>query len=131
MIYKGTESNIDHYSCFWDNKKQVLNVCKPTQETQKDVDVLESQNITTNNLHQHPTELRALLMKRDVTDVYICGLALDVCVGTSCPAFPFGFCSLCFVMTFTLYTLDVGVFSLPRFAIGCHYFEKCPCLLFP
>ena len=34
-------------------------------------------------MHQHPTELRALLMKRDVTDVYICGLALDVCVGTS------------------------------------------------
>ena len=26
MIYKGTESNIDHYSCFWDNKKQVINV---------------------------------------------------------------------------------------------------------
>ena len=83
MIYKGTESNIDHYSCFWDNKKQVLNVCKPTRKTQKDVDVLEFQIITTNNMHQHPTELRALLMKRDVTDVYICGLALDVCVGTS------------------------------------------------
>ena len=24
MLYKGTESLIDHYSCFWDNKKQVL-----------------------------------------------------------------------------------------------------------
>ena len=47
------------------------------------MDVLESQNKITNNMHQHPTELRALLMKRDVTDVYICGLALDVCVGTS------------------------------------------------
>ena len=81
MIYKGTESNIDHYSCFWDNKKQVLNVCKPTQETHKEKPKFH--NITTNNMHQHPTELRALLMKRDVTDVYICGLALDVCVGTS------------------------------------------------
>ena len=30
MVYKGSESNIDHYSCFWDNKKKVrsmLPVC--------------------------------------------------------------------------------------------------------
>ena len=34
-----------------------------------------------NIMHQHPTELRAILMKRDILEVYICGLALDVCVG--------------------------------------------------
>ena len=63
--------------------------------------------------------------------LWSCAWRLCWYVVTSCPAFPFGFCSLCFVMTFTLYTLDVGVFSLPRFQIGCHYFGKCPCLMLP
>ena len=39
---------------------------------------------------QHPTELRGMLMKRDITEVYICGLALDVCVGMSGFGFLFG-----------------------------------------
>jgi nicotinamidase-related amidase len=33
------------------------------------------------SLSQHPTRLRAVLLGRDATDLYICGLATDVCVG--------------------------------------------------
>ena len=51
MVYKGAESNIDHYSCFFDNQKL------------------------------HETKLRKELIKKGVTDVYVCGLAADVCVG--------------------------------------------------
>lgn len=63
-INKGTNSEIDSYSAFWDNKK----------------------------LSQ--TKLVGELTKRKVTDVYICGLAYDVCVGEElllfCLAFPQG-----------------------------------------
>ena len=51
MIYKGTESDVESYSAFFDNQK----------------------------LRQ--TELNSVLKKKGVTDVYVCGLAADVCVG--------------------------------------------------
>ena len=37
MIYKGTESNIDHYSCFWDNKKQVHQCFAPSAQKHKEM----------------------------------------------------------------------------------------------
>lgn len=52
-IYKGTNPAVDSYSVFWDNKKM--------QET-----TLSSQ-----------------LQEKGVTDIYICGLAYDVCVGAT------------------------------------------------
>ena len=64
MIYKGSYSNIESYSAFFDN-------CKLRE-----------------------TQLRAELQRYGVTDVYLCGLALDVCVGTyvqpSCYTHEFG-----------------------------------------
>jgi len=53
IVAKGTNSNIDSYSGFWDNAKL------------------------------SKTELHDILMKNKVTDVYICGLAFDVCVGST------------------------------------------------
>lgn len=50
-IYKGTKSDIDSYSAFYDNMK----------------------------LSQ--TALEEELTRRNVTDVYVCGLAYDICVG--------------------------------------------------
>lgn len=50
-IKKGTNPNVDSYSAFWDNDK--------VSETQ----------------------LSSLLREQQVTDVYVCGLAYDVCVG--------------------------------------------------
>ena len=50
-IYKGTKTDIDSYSAFYDNMK----------------------------LSQ--TALQDELQRRNVTDVYVCGLAYDVCVG--------------------------------------------------
>ena len=51
MIYKGTESDIDSYSSFYDNRRI------------------------------RETKLRSELKKRGVTDIYICGIATDICVG--------------------------------------------------
>ncbi|ESP00012.1 hypothetical protein LOTGIDRAFT_158235 [Lottia gigantea] len=51
QVYKGTNPEIDSYSAFWDNNK----------------------------LSQ--TELCDILVKHSVTDVYVCGLAYDICVG--------------------------------------------------
>ena len=51
MIYKGTESDIDAYSSFFDNQRL------------------------------KETKLRHELTKRGVTDVYVAGIATDVCVG--------------------------------------------------
>lgn len=51
MIYKGLDSFVESYSTFYDNNKR------------------------------HETKLRAELIKREVTDVFVCGLAADVCVG--------------------------------------------------
>ncbi|XP_077866235.1 nicotinamidase-like [Saccoglossus kowalevskii] len=61
-ISKGSHSNIDSYSAFWDNMK----------------------------LSQTP--LAKELGKRNVTDVYLCGLAFDICVSfTSIDAAEHGF----------------------------------------
>ena len=50
-IYKGTNPDVDSYSVFWDNKKL-------TQTT-----------------------LVTQLEQKKATDIYVCGLAYDVCVG--------------------------------------------------
>ncbi|CAH1725196.1 nicotinamidase isoform X1 [Aphis gossypii] len=52
-IYKGTISDVDSYSVFWDNKKL-------TQTT-----------------------LGTQLAQLNATDIYVCGLAYDVCVGAT------------------------------------------------
>lgn len=52
-IYKGTNPNIDSYSAFWDNGKL------------------------------SETGLASELMKRNITDVYVCGIAYDVCVAAT------------------------------------------------
>ncbi|KAH0564323.1 nicotinamidase [Cotesia glomerata] len=52
-IYKGTNPEVDSYSVFWDNKK-----------------------LTT-------TTLSSQLQDKGATDIYICGLAYDVCVGAT------------------------------------------------
>ena len=51
IIRKGQKSNVDSYSAFSDPKKQVK------------------------------TELEDILRQKGVTDVYVCGLATDYCVG--------------------------------------------------
>lgn len=50
-VYKGTNPEVDSYSVFWDNKKLT------------------------------DTSLSTQLRMRHATDIYICGLAYDVCVG--------------------------------------------------
>ncbi|CAG2181692.1 unnamed protein product [Oppiella nova] len=50
-VFKGTHPHIDSYSVFWDNQR----------------------------LNQ--TNLNQLLQSLAITDVYVCGLCLDVCVG--------------------------------------------------
>ncbi|XP_031844342.1 nicotinamide amidase [Nomia melanderi] len=52
-IYKGTNPEVDSYSVFWDNKKM------------------------------QDTSLSSQLQEIGVTDIYICGLAYDVCVGAT------------------------------------------------
>ncbi|CAG9568410.1 unnamed protein product [Danaus chrysippus] len=53
MVYKGTNPEVDSYSAFFDNNKL------------------------------SETTLRTELKERNVTDIYICGLAYDVCVGAT------------------------------------------------
>ena len=61
-VFKGTKSNIDSYSAFWDNGKL------------------------------SETGLNSELKSRNITDVYVCGLAYDVCVGaTSSHANEYGY----------------------------------------
>lgn len=48
---KGTHPSVDSYSAFWDNNRQ------------------------------SQTDLVKILSKHKVTDVYVCGVAYDVCVG--------------------------------------------------
>lgn len=50
-VYKGTNPEVDSYSVFWDNKKL------------------------------SDTSLCSLLKQKGISDVYVCGLAYDVCVG--------------------------------------------------
>lgn len=52
-VYKGTNPEVDSYSVFWDNKKL------------------------------SDTTLNAQLKMRGTTDIYVCGLAYDVCVGAT------------------------------------------------
>lgn len=52
-IYKGTNPDVDSYSVFWDNKKLT------------------------------ETTLSSQLQAKGATDIYICGLAYDVCVGAT------------------------------------------------
>ncbi|XP_050439318.1 nicotinamidase [Adelges cooleyi] len=52
-IYKGTVSDVDSYSVFWDNKKL------------------------------SETTLCNQLANLNITDIYVCGLAYDVCVGAT------------------------------------------------
>ncbi|KAL1514174.1 hypothetical protein ABEB36_003473 [Hypothenemus hampei] len=52
-IYKGTNPEIDSYSAFWDNSKLT------------------------------DTKMDAQLKMRNITDVYVCGIAYDVCVGAT------------------------------------------------
>ena len=51
VIYKGVNPNVDSYSAFFDNQK-LSKTC-----------------------------LEELIIKEDVTDLYVCGIATDVCVG--------------------------------------------------
>ncbi|KAK9723247.1 EF-hand domain pair [Popillia japonica] len=52
-VYKGTNPEVDSYSVFWDNKKLT------------------------------DTTLSAQLRQKNATDIYICGLAYDICVGAT------------------------------------------------
>ncbi|KAL1462434.1 hypothetical protein WDU94_014268, partial [Cyamophila willieti] len=52
-VYKGTDPEVDSYSVFWDNKKL------------------------------KETSLVKQLEAKQATDIYVCGLAYDVCVGAS------------------------------------------------
>lgn len=52
-VYKGTNPEVDSYSVFWDNKKL------------------------------SETTLNAQLKLKGTTDIYVCGLAYDVCVGAT------------------------------------------------
>lgn len=52
-VYKGTNPDVDSYSVFWDNKKL------------------------------SETSLNAQLRGKGVSDIYVCGLAYDVCVGAT------------------------------------------------
>lgn len=52
-VYKGTNPEIDSYSVFWDNAKL------------------------------SETTLSAQLKMKGITDIYVCGLAYDVCVGAT------------------------------------------------
>lgn len=52
-VYKGTNPEVDSYSVFWDNKKL------------------------------SDTTLNAQLKMKGTSDIYVCGLAYDVCVGAT------------------------------------------------
>ena len=72
MIYKGTQRFLDSHSCFSDIKGQV-------QDQFRSFIQVYSQNL----LKQNPTKLRALLLQHDIIDVFLCGLAIDGCIGKS------------------------------------------------
>jgi len=69
VVRKGTDPHVDSYSAFWDNNRA------------------------------HETELAGLLRKADISDVYLCGLCLDYCVGwTAEDALKTGFIKKVFVI---------------------------------
>ncbi|KAB7496021.1 Pyrazinamidase/nicotinamidase [Armadillidium nasatum] len=53
LVKKGTDPDVDSYSAFWDNNKLSY------------------------------TSLNEELQKRNITDVFVCGIAYDVCVGAT------------------------------------------------
>lgn len=53
MVYKGMHGFVESYSCFYDDRKT------------------------------HRTKLADSLAAAGVTDVFVCGLAYDVCVGNT------------------------------------------------
>ncbi|XP_046633855.1 nicotinamidase-like [Daphnia pulicaria] len=53
LVHKGVHPDIDSYSAFWDNNKM------------------------------SKTDLGSLMQKKKITDLYVCGLAYDVCVGAT------------------------------------------------
>ena len=53
-VYKGTNSDLDSYSAFWDNS------------------------------YAQRTRITSELVQRDVNELYLTGLAYDVCVGQCC-----------------------------------------------
>lgn len=63
-VYKGTNPEVDSYSVFWDNKKL------------------------------SDTTLCPQLKMKGITDIYVCGLAYDVCVGEAIR------CALCAVLMY-------------------------------
>ena len=54
FVHKGTHPDIDSYSAFWDNNKI------------------------------NHTDLADQMQKNKITDLYVCGIAYDVCVGNIC-----------------------------------------------
>ena len=69
FIYKGTKSLIDSDSCFFDSHRQVL-------------DPQFMMHLLIWNFSQNETVLNKELRKHGVTDLYVCGLCTDVCVGS-------------------------------------------------
>jgi len=64
-VHKGTNPDIDSYSAFFDNKKL-----------------------------SH-TDMEAFLRAKNVTDLYVCGIAYDVCVGKEGTTHHFGMQACC------------------------------------
>lgn len=84
-IYKGTNPEVDSYSVFWDNKKL------------------------------SDTTLNAQLKMKCTTDIYVCGLAYDVCVGKRTIRTPF-----CIIISFSSF---LYLNLLPNFNIFIYYFS--------
>lgn len=77
-VYKGTNPEVDSYSVFWDNKKM------------------------------SDTSLCGQLKQKGVTDIYVCGLAYDVCVGELMTRF----------MEFSSHSKNVFRCNSNRFTVG-------------
>ena len=94
IIRKGTKSEVDSYSAFSDPKKLVI------------------------------TELERTLRRKDVTDLYICGLAWDYCVGnTALDAQDLGFRTI--VIEDCTRGLDEGKIQGMKNDIGKIFVQSC------
>ncbi|CAL1532464.1 unnamed protein product [Lymnaea stagnalis] len=83
-VYKGASPDVDSYSAFWDNSKL------------------------------SKTNLASILSEKNVTDVYVCGLAYDVCVGfTAMDSLEHGFRTICIEDACRGVTLD-GISRMRR-----------------
>ena len=86
---KGQESFVDAYSCFFDNLKQVfkflflLKKNRPFVNYQKSPPSFFYAFDILSHLYSSQNEsiLNEELQKEDITDLFLCGLATDVCVG--------------------------------------------------